>query len=115
MSDQKRLPPRVSMALEISAENFWVTVGMILGPSRSHNVVMARRQAIHALHNMGFSEPEIGRFIQKHHTSVHYHLHHPVPDLQRPQQKQLDQMSAEETEAAVWAAWCERFKPFKIR
>jgi hypothetical protein len=67
---------------------------------------------------MNFTQSEIGRFIHKHHTSVIYALKLPVPgvELLLPEPEVAARRTPEvNTEAACWAAWVERFKPFRIR
>lgn len=110
-----KLPPRIRSVIAACAEEYGVTVEAILGPSQSRMVVLPRRKAIHALRQMKFSMPEIGRFIHKHHTSVFHALRLPVPGgpfEPIPEPEQI--MDPERTESAVWAAWVRRFPPFRI-
>ncbi len=73
------LPPRVRTVLNISASDHGTTTAAILGGSRLKHISAARRQAIHTLRRMGFSFPEIGRFLGVHHTTCIYAVKHHAP------------------------------------
>lgn len=98
MSDQKqalptRLPKAVQLVLLISAADHGVTAGQVLSGSHIAAVCKARRQAVQTLRRMGFSQTQVGGFLNLHHTSVSFAEHSlrvkpkaeegevPVPDL----------------------------------
>jgi len=47
-----------------------LTAERILGPSRDRETVRAKRLLAVDLRGMGYSYPEIGRFMRKHHTTI---------------------------------------------
>lgn len=54
----------------------------ILGSSRDAETVRARRLLAHDLRKMGYSYPEIGRFMGRHHTTI-IHLVKNLPRRER--------------------------------
>ncbi len=70
--DIRSLPGAVRRVIAIAAEDHKVSAGMILSKNREQPVVLARRQTCQILRRMGFSLPQIGRFLGIHHTSVLY-------------------------------------------
>lgn len=71
------LPPRVRRAIEICAADHGVAIGQVLAGSHVAAVCKARRQAAQTLRKMGFSQPETGRYLKMHASSVSYAEHHP--------------------------------------
>jgi len=67
--EKYRLPPRVMLAIE-EACNDEVTVADILSRSQMATVVAARRRVCVRLRNWGYSFPQIGRWLDRHHTAV---------------------------------------------
>lgn len=74
-------PSRVEDVLRICAADHQTTPWELAnGPSTKRNVA-ARAQAMQILRRMGFSLPEIGRYMGgKHHTTVLYHTRNVKPD-----------------------------------
>ena len=102
------LPKRVKAVLAVCADDFGVTVDSILGPSHSRRVVQARRQAMRQLRAMNMSQPEIGRYLQKHHTSICY-------GLQQPAEPKRRELTDHEIEARVWELWVRKFGLGRLR
>lgn len=86
-------PSRVSDVIARVAHRRDIPAGLIVSNRRgSHEapVVAARRECIFELRAMGFSLPQIGKYVGIHHSSVSYHLRdyrppkltfdYPVPD-----------------------------------
>jgi hypothetical protein len=92
------LPPRIRNVIQAHATDHHTTVEEILSSSQMKHTSMARRHACHSLKRMGFSEPEIGRFLRKDHSTVHYALTQPLLNLEgkvvgaplRPQHRPAD-------------------------
>lgn len=76
------LPGSVRDIVSQSARDYAVLPRMVVSPSQTKNVVAARRLAARRLHGLKFSTTEIGRFLERHPSSV-FHLIH-TKDRQPP-------------------------------
>jgi DnaA-like protein len=103
-----RQPPTVKRVIELCADDYRVTAGMILGPSRSQQVSRARCKAIKILRGMKFSSPQIGRFLHIHHSSVLHALKRHLSPMDEPG-PELQKLTDQQIEAAVWDLWVARF------
>jgi chromosomal replication initiation ATPase DnaA len=80
------LPAKVRRVVMFAASEHRVTLGQVLGSSKSTPIMRARRQAAQSLRAMGFSFSQIGRYLGKHHTTIQYACAMPAetgPDYDR--------------------------------
>lgn len=63
---------RQTAALQTICTNLGVDVAEVLGPSRAQSVVAIRRKVVVRLRELGWSYPEIGALLGRHHTSIMY-------------------------------------------
>jgi chromosomal replication initiation ATPase DnaA len=89
---QQPLPPSVLAVVRNAAMEFGISPAQILGRDQARYSVRARYAAIRELYLRGYSTPQIGRWLNRHHTTVIYALRGrkgiaeppspiPVPDL----------------------------------
>jgi hypothetical protein len=78
------LPPRVRGTMQRVATAHGVTIRQMQSPARPRQISQARGAAGRALHRLGFSLPEIGRFLHVHHTTVAYYINGRDGKLQAP-------------------------------
>lgn len=64
------MTPRVRQYAEEAAQRFDATAEDILGPSRRRGPFLGRRAVILRLRADGFSFPQIGRWLGRHHTTI---------------------------------------------
>ena len=81
-----KLPPRVREAIQQAAEDHRLTLEAVVGRGQHATIVAARRRAAVNLRAMGFSTPEIGHYLNRHHTSV-LHLLGGKSPKQTPEQR----------------------------
>ena len=74
----KPLPPKIRRILAIAAEDFGVTVQAILSGTKVGETGRARRAVCHMLRRQGHSLPQIGRWLNLHHTSVLHAVKQPI-------------------------------------
>jgi len=60
----------LSGMLATCAKAFGFTVEQLVSPSHSHSLVAARREFAHEARRGGYSFPEIGRALRRHHTTI---------------------------------------------
>lgn len=63
---------RVDEIVRRTAISYGLSVEDLLGRSRSKMIVRARKEAMKAVYELGFSYPEVGRFFGRDHTTVMY-------------------------------------------
>lgn len=70
----RTIPPRVRLYACIAAAEHHVNIGEVLGSSRTRPAVLARWDVMRRLRNDGFSTPQIGRWLDRDHSTVVYGL-----------------------------------------
>ena len=70
MKLQKPIPEKYMPAILDICERHNVSLAMLIGPRRVQQIIGARFEAYHALHEMGVTDREIGRMFAKDHTAV---------------------------------------------
>lgn len=66
----RRLPLRIQKVITEAAVAHGVTMATVLSESQSKSSVAGRRAAALALHAQGLTLPEIGGYLDRHHTSI---------------------------------------------
>ena len=74
-----QLPGRVRTVVQEAARSCGVTVAELLSTTRRTPVVLARGRAVRRLRNMGFSLGQIGRYMNRHHTTILKYLQPRAP------------------------------------
>ena len=69
-----RATGRVRLYACIAAANHKTTIPLVLGESRARANVYARREVMVRLHSDGFSYSEIGRLLNRDHSTVMFNL-----------------------------------------
>jgi chromosomal replication initiation ATPase DnaA len=87
----RSIPRRVRAIIRDAADRFETTESLVLGPLQERQCVQARCAVARRLRNEGYSLTVIGRWLNRHHTTVVHMLKHsveaaaagdvPVPDL----------------------------------
>lgn len=96
----RSLPVKVRVVLQKAAAQCGLNVVCLLRHSRRKHIVSARRWAMHALLDLGFSQAEIGKIFRINHTTVMYHARRPVD--QRLKKFAAIQRSTEEFPCDEW-------------
>lgn len=71
---KRAIPPRVRLYACIAAAEQHVHIGEVLGQSRTRPAVLARWSVMRRLRNDGFSTTQIGRWLDRDHSTVIYGL-----------------------------------------
>lgn len=86
-------PPRITAIIRAAADRYEVTERLVLGLCQEKPCMDARRQVARRLRDEGYSYPVIGRYLNRHHTTIMHLLAHgteearvsrseiPCPDL----------------------------------
>jgi len=69
---------KIHAAIDAIAQEHGYTVEDILGPSRRKHLVSVRRLCVLMLHGRGYSTNEIGRMMNRCHTTIVHALNKPV-------------------------------------
>lgn len=70
----RAVPGRVRLYACIAAANHGTTAARIFGHTRNASDIQARRELWSRLYNDGFNTTQIGRWTDRHHTTVAYAL-----------------------------------------
>lgn len=99
------VPPRVLRIIAQAAIDWGVAISHVQNTSfHDPRVVMARRQAVKEIHELGFSSAMVGRFLGgMHHTSVLYALKQTARPKRLPKIFPKPASSPEEFESGEWA------------
>jgi chromosomal replication initiation ATPase DnaA len=65
---------KIDEILEEVTKNYSCTVQQLRSPQRASHLVKARRRVSRKLRQQGMSYPQIGRVLNKDHTTIIHHL-----------------------------------------